>query len=234
MITNRAPFEYRYLSRRLLTEMAKNDKAQRRKLPKVVGNLGIPHVGSVQVSPREKNDEDLYELAAMSPTLTSKFTGNIETPRHYIIDELDMRHGVFETLGWPGGKISCYRGLTEAAENVYVILFGSASNIRGYVDNSIADGFCPSGVEGLYALLDAVRERTDPEIWSANVRVEGQMTEADRAEAAIRIALQGTKSDLGRHRFMARVYINCPSPLASLSGRVIVGAPLWIATPRVS
>jgi hypothetical protein len=199
-------------------------------------DLNLTHIGFR----RERKAPDysnLRDLAMRSADVVSDNTGNIENPGVYIRDQLEMHYGVFRPLlGWNGGHVACYRGLTttEDGKSVFVALFGSASNVVGWrPSDERTSGFYPSDMQGLYSLLDTVREHGDPEI-DLDYRIDDYgLPEEARADTAILFATEGATKSLGRLDALIRPFIEInthDSRRGQFQGRVIVGAPVWIAT----
>lgn len=149
-----------------------------------------------------------------------------------------MHHGVFEPhLGWIGGIVACYRGEVTCTdgERIFVALFGSASNVIGRRATAGADGgYYPSDIHGLYTILDAARERYDPEIDLEYRWDDAAMEASVRADTAMRFARNGARINVGLNDLLARVFLCAEEQRFDdgSSGRVIVGTPLWVATPR--
>ena len=148
-----------------------------------------------------------------------------------------MRYGVFEPhIGWRGGRVACYAGEGRAADGgrVFLALFGSSSNVVGYLDDEPRQGEMPSDITGLYTMLDLAREPDDPEIDFDYRWDDGHVTEDSRADTAIKFARMGARTAIGEHDFLARVFIEVENYRYddSFTGRVIVGTPLWVATPK--
>lgn len=236
MLTDRAPFDYIYLSRRLLTDLFEHDEAVRTRWRGSFGfNLRFLF-GQFNRSDVDKTN--LRALAKESSRLVSDNTGDLATPGVYVRDRLELYAGEFEPLmGWTGGKVACYRGesFDDAGCRVLLALFGSASNVVGRrATEGSGDGFYPSDMHGLYSILDAARERADPEI-QLDYRLDDlQMSEQARVSEAISFVNGGARQAIGAHDFLARVFFDVEKFEIDhrLVGRVIIGTPLWIATPR--
>lgn len=235
MLTDRAPFDYRYLSRRLLTDLVQHDEAARSGWTRSLDiNL---HMFGLHLRRQAPDLANLHDLAMRSSGLVLQNTGSIDEPGAYMHGQMDLYHGVFAPhMGWCGGEVACYRGESTSSDgDVFVALFGSTSNVVGRRgDDEHPCSIYPSDIAGLYALLDAVREADDPPI-DPDFRWEDQrLTDGDRAERAVMFARDGATGAAGSLEFLARTFIKVDN--YSFGGdvyhRVVVGAPLWIATPR--
>ncbi len=237
MLTDRAPFEYRYMSSRLLTHLFQQDEATRTRW-RASGGFNA-WVANLQVSREELDHTNLHALAARSEQLVSDHTGDLATTGagFYLRDRLPVRYGVFEPhIGWRGGRVACYAGETRAAdgERVLLALFGSSSNVVGYQDDDLRQGEMPSDITGLYTMLDLAREPSDPEIDLDYRWDDGQLNDQVRADTAIKFARRGARLAIGEHDFLARVFVQVEDYRYddNFTGRVIVGTPLWVATPK--
>lgn len=233
MLTDRAPFEYVYLSKRLLTDLVQHEEAAK---PRSTWSFNA-HVKGFGFHRESKspNYANLRDLAMRSTDLVSDNTGSVEFPGYYIRDRLDMWHGAFRPhMGWRG-TVACYRGERTMADGrkTFVALYGSASNVIGRRPNKLERSeFYPSDMQGLYSLLDVVREHDDPAISLDFALDDYGLTEGARADTAIHFATHGATRSLGEHDFLARVFIDVEdhTSRSGFTGRVIVGAPIWIAT----
>lgn len=239
MLTDRAPFEYRYLSGRLLAELFQHDDAARRRW-RVSGGFSA-WIANLQVSRLDLDHTNMHALAAQSEQLVSDHTGNLANTGVglYVRDRLTLRYGVFEPhMGWRGGRVACYagEGLTADSERVFLALFGSSSNVVGYRDDEPRHGEIPSDITGLYTMLDLAREPNDPEIDFEYRWDDGRLSDEVRAHTAIKFAHMGARTAIGVHDFLARVFVEVENYRYddNFTGRVIVGTPLWIATPKPS
>lgn len=236
MLTDRAPFEYRYLSRRLLTDLVQHDEAARSRWS---GSFDLPlRMLSLHLHRKAPEFTNLHDLAMRSPDLVSDNTGTLSEPGLYVRGQAELHHGVFSPhMGWLGGHIACYRGEAATPDgSVFIALFGSASNIVGWRrrDEDDVGSYYPSDVTGLYALLDAAREPDDPEIDFDFRWDDHAMSDEDRARRAVMFAREGATSPAQALEFLARVFlvVDDDSFASEEYRRVIVGAPLWVATPR--
>ena len=223
------------MSRRLLGDLFQHDEATRRRW-KIQGEINVA-LGSLQASRADLDRDNVHALAARAEQLVSDHTSNLANTAAaatYVKDQLDLRFGIFEPhLGWDGGKVACYSGEITNIDNerVFVALFGSASNVVGYRAKDGA-GYYPSDMAGLYTMLDLVREPDDPEMEYEYRWEDGHYDAQYRADAAVRLAGVDACTRIGVHDFLARIFISTPRDGSSSIERIIVGTPLWVATPR--
>ena len=237
VLTDREPFEYRYLSRRLLADLFQHDEATRRRW-KFQAAISA-WVGSLQASRASLDHTNMHALAARSEHLVTDNTSSLKktaAAATYIKDQLELRHGIFAPhQGWDGGEVACYSGeiTNEENERVFLALFGSASNVIGYrSDGGI--GYYPSDIMGLYTMLDLVREPDDPEMDYEFRWDDGHLDAQYRAYAAVKFSHAEVCIPIGGHDFLARIFLEVSNFRYedNFTGRVIIGTPLWIATPR--
>lgn len=237
VLTDREPFEYRYMSGRLLADLFQHDEATRRRW-KVQGGISAS-IGSLQASRAELDHTNMHALAARAAQLVSDHTSSLTSTAAaaiYIKDQLDLRFGIFAPfMGWEGGEVACYSGemTNEDNERVFLALFGSASNVVGYRADG-GTGYCPSDMMGLYTMLDLVREPDDPEMDFEYLWDDGQRDKLFRVDAAVKYCRGNVSKRIGVHDFLARIFFEVDDFRYDdhFTGRVIVGTPLWIATPR--
>lgn len=237
MQTDRSPINYLYLSRRLLTGVVQQDEASLSRSNWSVNVSPVPVVG-VSRERKPPDYDNLYDLAVRSTEATSDHTGSIDNPWGiYLHGEMEMHFGVFPPhQGWEG-HVACYRGESKTADDqpVYVALFGSGSNVIGRRPTDDTSEWYPSSVDGLYMFLDSIREDGDPEVDLIYRTADYGMSVEARVETALRHANGGARADLGRLEFLAVILLaedDHESREIDFSGRVILAAPLWVATPN--
>jgi hypothetical protein len=233
--TDRGPIDYLYLSGRLLRDLNEQDEAFRRLRRRKSFGFGLFGI-TANIDSQVPAQNGLRAIARRSADLVSDQTGTIEQPGYYVRAELEISHGVFTPhMGWQGGAVAVYRTtVPNAPEPMEVALVGSASNVVGYRQSSGAEGYYPSDMMGLYALLDAIREPQDPEI-DVNFRTDDvAMAPAVRAVAAVHLATGAASEPLGRLDVLFRVLIDEDNVRlrTGQASHVLIGTPLWIATPE--
>ena len=196
-----------------------------------------PSWAGVEAGSAERDPDNLHALARRSSQLVADNTGDLERPGQWFQARMPLRFGDFDThQGWSGGAVAIFSGTSISTENgqeTRLVLIGSASNLVGYRSTEKVSGFYPSAIWGLYTLLDAIREQQDPEIM-LDYRIDDcEISSTARAVAAVDLAGGGANRDLGTVDFLARTMLEVDE--APLSGgattRVLIGAPLWVATP---
>jgi hypothetical protein len=237
VLTDRAPFEYRYLSRRLLTQLIKHDEAVRRRARRTIA---VSMFGLTVSAQRSTPDyENLSDLAGRSLELVSDHVGGLDCSWcPHLHAELDLHEGVFAPLmGWDGGEVACYCGtaVLPGGERVFVGLLGSAANLTGYQGPPEGErGFHPSDMAGLYSLIEAVRETDDPEV-DLEYRIDDHSLEREAVlELAMDFTASGARGCPVRLEFLARQLLGGDGYHGRHGefDRVMIGAPLWAATPR--
>jgi hypothetical protein len=236
MLTDKAPFDYLYTSRRLLRDLVQHDQAAR---PRVQREFTFGFRGLSYRSQRRSPDlENLHDLAMRSHELVSDHCGDLDDQwSTYVYAEAPLSRGVFAPLmGWRGGEVACFKGEAETGSGLqaFIALFGSASNMVGYRAHSgDLGGFTPSDMAGLYAVLDAVREREDPEIGLQHRLDDFSLDRRHVIEESVDFARSGARHDCGKVAFLTRRLIPAPDGYRDSSGqydRVLIGTPLWVAT----
>lgn len=107
VLTDRAPFEYRYLSSRLLSELFQHDDAARSPggISRAASAPGLRIAGDAG----RNSTANMQALAARAQQLVSDHTGNLSDTGLglYIRDQLALRQGVFAPhMGWAGGQVA--------------------------------------------------------------------------------------------------------------------------------
>ncbi len=100
MLTDRAPFDYRYLSRRLLTDLFQHEQAAHPER-RASASIDLPFGVNLQLPRSETDMNNLHALAKKSAQLVSDNTGDLSTPGTYVRDELEL-HTVCSHPTWVG------------------------------------------------------------------------------------------------------------------------------------
>ena len=101
MFTDRAPFEYRYMSRRLLGDLFRQDEIFGSRW-RAKADIGLS-VANLSIEQLERNDKNTQSLAWRSTDLVSDHTADLDTvfSGQYLRMQADLRFGIFEALlGW--------------------------------------------------------------------------------------------------------------------------------------
>jgi len=81
MLTDRAPFDYRYLSRRLLIDLVQHDESSRNNRRTWRSAFGFSLLGfNVQIQRQQPNLDNLHELAERSLMLVRDNCGAVGRP----------------------------------------------------------------------------------------------------------------------------------------------------------
>lgn len=237
MLTDRAPVDYRYLSRRLLTDLVQHDESSVSARRGWRSTVGFSLFGfNIQVQRQRPDLNNMHELAERSLTLVSDNCAGLGRPAEYIHDELDLQRGVFPILAGWHGEIACFASevQTEMDGRIFLALFGSVRNLTSRREAEDSLPFHPSDGDGLYALLNEVRERQDPEVHHDYLWEDYRHSPEGRAETAIMFARGGTDGPAERLEFLARIFTTAYDYERHTDryDQVVIGSPLWVATPR--
>ena len=235
MPTDRWPVDFRYISKRLVRQMVDQDAATRTRWR----SIGIPTPWGTLGLHREPIDRG--NLFALCKEATGAVTDLTSTVSHswgtYIRGELDLKMGVMEVLrGWKDHshvEIAAMKAVLTDPEvgSIFIGLFGSASNYVGR--NPVSDdlGEIPSDVDGLYGILERTREPRDPEISDFELDRDLGHSLASRTDGAVRLLgdrFRGFRD--GRYDVLLQNF--CTVELTEPYDLVILGAPVWVATPE--
>jgi hypothetical protein len=233
--TDNLPIEFRYISRRLVTEIVQQHEA---------GEFPVDRSWTVQlkvlgvtVKKRRPDYHNVYDLANRATKAVENFTGTIEAGSPYVRDMLDLHTCVFPVyMGWEEAINVEIAALVaddlNDGERTFVALVGSASNFIGRAPSTISSGWFPSDADGLYHILATTSEPGEPSIERYRLDDEDSLSEIDRIESALRIVgdAQG-KYPSRRLEFLAKVHLERHG--VTIRGErfvhVIVGAPIWAA-----
>jgi hypothetical protein len=233
--TDRWPVDFRYISSRLVLQIAQQDQATRsrwrfRGIPTPWGSLAF-----------QKDEIDLSNNFALVRKATDAVRDNTATIEQgwgdYIRAELDLTMGLMTVLrGWADTshvEIAVMKAEVQDPEagRVLVALFGSASNYRSR--KPISDGMTeiPSDVDGLYGILERTREPRDPSIANNELDRDIGHSPSSRADTAVRLLGQRFEG-FSEGRFDVLLQHFCSDEDTKPYGRVILGAPVWVATPE--
>lgn len=236
MAVDRWPVDFRYISSRLVRQIVQQDEATRRRwrfrfdFPTPVARV------SIEREPLDRENE--FVLCRKATVAVREQTSTLaQGYGPYIRAELDLTMGLVTPLmGWEGRdrvEIAAMRAEADDDEygRVLVTLFGSASNYMGRkpVSDELAE--IPSDVDGLYGILERTREPGDPLIENWRLDDDFGNSPTSRAEAAMRTVGERFKGFREEHLDVLMVYF-CGGGAVGPYGRVIVGAPIWVATPE--
>jgi hypothetical protein len=233
--TNKWQVDFRYISRRLVRQIVDQDTSARTRwriggIPTPWGNFGL-----YREPIDRKNDFALVREATKSVKDLTSTIAQAWGP--YIRAELDLTIGIVTVLGgWKDQthvEIAAMKAEVVDADvgRVFVAMFGSASNYIGrkLIPDELAE--TPSDIDGLYGILDRTRELEDPEIDDHFLdRDLGYSPNGRTQEAASLLngpRFRGSQSK----RFDVLMQSFCTDESTKPYDLVILGAPVWIATP---
>jgi hypothetical protein len=169
MVTDRWPVDFRYISRRLVTEIVQQDEATR---PRRRPPLTIPLLGmSITFQERDPEMSNPFDLVRRAREAVHDNTGSIDTYGPYDEDEAPLHLCQIKVLmGFEGRhNVDIAAIFTDAnigdAGRCFIALFGSVSNyshVKPDADPSF--GLHPSDASGLYTILDRATEASDPRV----------------------------------------------------------------------
>ena len=236
MVTDNWPVDFRYISKRLVRRIVDQDQAPRSRW-RTAPTIAIPHVGSITFQKDRIDRTNEFALCKAATEAVQDLTGTVSRPGLYIQAELDLSMGLIGVhQGWVGAGhheiAAMYAEVNDPeAGRVFVALFGSASNYEGRKD--IPDGLAEtaSDVDGLYTMLDRILESDDPQISNDYLDEDVRHSANDRTEAATRYLLGERFAPFGEGHFDVLMRRFCTDEITKPYDLVILGAPVWVATP---
>ena len=236
-MTDRWPADFRYVSSRLVRQIVDQDQAARSRWRLSLLGITTPW-GSIgfQKDPIDRRNE--FAICREATEAVTEITSTIAQGWGvYIRAELDLTMGYMTVLqGWKTTshvEIAAMRAEVNDPEagRVFVALFGSASNYRGR--KPICDDLAeiPSDVDGLYGILDRTREPGDPQIDNHHLDRDIGHSPWSRADTAIRL-LTGRFTGFREGHFDLLMQSFCIDHKTKPYDLVILGAPVWVATPQ--
>lgn len=237
MGTDRWPVDFRYISSRLVRQIVQQDEASRSRWC-LSTTFRLP--GAV-IRP-EKRPLRYDNKFALCREATEAVRDNTSTIAQgwgdYIRAELDIEMGLLTVfMGWKSKthvQIAAMKAeVTDPDQGrMLVALFGSASNYTGR--KSLDDGLAeiPSDVDGLYGILERTREPGEPEIDDHYLDRDIGHSPSSRADTAIKLlrdCFSGFRTEYCDVLIKTFCIVNEGT---KPYGRVILGAPVWVATPE--
>lgn len=238
--TDTWPVHFRYISRRLVKEIVQQHEATRPRV-KVSFSLPLRAIGLTLIR-RDPDYLNLFDLTRRATEGIENLTGTVEFPGKYVRSELDITPGYFTVLmGWRDRShvdiaAMMTRTHVEDVGSVLVGLFGSISNYMWRVPKSEDFGEIPSDVTGLYEILDRTAENGDPTLDAERVEHEVDVIPESRADTVLRLLGDRFKG-FRRERLDLLIEVFYCFDDYSFGGchfdRVLIGAPVWVATPAL-
>lgn len=239
MTTDNWPVDFYFVSRRLVKQIVDQHQAVSGKR-KASLTLGPPWA-KVALSESGPDRENLFDLVRRSTQAVRDNTGTLESPGAYVEMTLRFRPSLFTVHQGFQNWNSDFAGFFADEDvpgigRVLVTLFGSTSNFLGRVPEQTGLGWNPSDAAGLYVLLSNILEESDHEVRKDFLEEDRQVTDV----ALQAIVAAETISRLVRVRFPPAVLttlavVHAYERNLTLGSRtyerVVVGAPVWVATP---
>jgi hypothetical protein len=241
MGTDNWPVDFRYISTRLVNEIVQQSEATRgRWSPTLALNLKVVSIG---LKKRDIDYRNKYLLCRKATDAVRGRTGTLTDPGEYIRAEFTIQMGYLTVLqGWlerTHVRIAAMfnEGTVAGIGSVLIALFGSESNYtwKRPVDDN--DGNIPSDVDGLYGLLNATREPLDPTIAGHYLERDPGHNDYSRADLVVRLLHDRYKDVTAGHLDVLAKVFHCVDDFScgnSHYDRVLIGSPVWAATPAPS
>ena len=238
MVTDNWPVDFRYISSRLVSEIVQQAEAARTNR-RLSASLNIQLL-SLAVSKRDLDYRNKFLLCQEAAAAVADHTGSLEFPGAYVRQEIELEMGFLTVLmGWKKKTHVTIASLlgtvpVDGVGQVLVALFGSDANYtwKRPKENDLSE--IPSDVDGLYGLLDATREASDPEIEDHFLDRDPGHDDKSRVDLVVGILRDRYKGyKKVRLDVLAKVFY-CVDEFSlgeDHYDRVIIGSPVWAATP---
>jgi len=238
MRTDNWPSDFRYVSRRLVTEITQQSDAARPRRRFWSFSIDLPF-SKVTIQGQPPDPANLFALVRQATEDVADWTGTLADPSYYVQDDLELELSWFPVLmGWVDAAsvevaAAFADTVIDGVGRTFVALFGSIHNYVGAKPG--VDGDCgayPSDMQGLYQILSLAGESKDPAVEPSRLWDDAWMDMLDRCDLARRLH-EGTtgKFPCEPLRFLARSFFHAEH--VEVGGekydRVLLGAPIWIA-----
>ncbi len=188
---------------------------------------------------RDAPDRDNeFALCRQATEAVRDWTGTISKyGSPYIRAQCDLTMGfVTVHMGWETAsnvEIAVMKAEVNDPDigKVLVALFGSASNYRGRKPVSDGSAEIPSDVDGLYGILERTRESADPRIDNYELDRDLGHSSDSRADTAVSL-LNDRFKGFKQRRLDVLMQTFCLAEDIEPYDLVILGAPIWVATPE--
>ncbi len=197
---------------------------------------------SVESNTRGPDYTNPFDLVRRATDAVRDNTGTLEAPGDYVRFQGSITPAKIDVLmGWenttPTQPIAGFLAdqVSDETGRMLVALVGSISNFIGGPPEQLSDAWRPSDVRGLYELLHAAREPSDPPILSGYLADEEGLDEAARCDPVINLIhhLAGTFPTDYLEVLAQRFYlVHDEMYLGEKYDAVLVGTPIWVATPQ--
>lgn len=239
MTTDNWPTHFRYISRRLVTQITQQSYAARPRRHAFSFSVDLPFV-KIGVQAQPSKDDNLFALVREATADVADWTGTLADPSYYVRDRLELELCWFPVLmGWVDAHqvqvAAAFADTTlDDAGRTFVALFGSIHNYVG-AKPGIGDdcGVYPSDVAGLYQILSLTGESADPAVDPDRLWDDARMEMLDRCNVARRLR-EGTTGHFPSEHLSVLAHSFFHDEDIELGGekydRVLLGTPIWIAT----
>lgn len=248
MVTDNWAVDLKYYSRRLTRQIVDQDAAVRRKRLKKL-SIGVPTAGVAAEFGRSEIDRsNPYDLVRRATAAVADNTGSLTSLGVYVRATLDLSWNAVPVLmGWRKADdphVACFFADTEIDDigGVFIGLFGSAANFLGVAEPEYSGGWMPSEVEGLYEILDDATEPGDPRVSAKFLGWDRDLSPATRIRSAVTLFQlcplpgRGLMDVLTKPYIVERdvdlSYFGLRPETAGRYGLVILGTPIWVASPE--
>ncbi len=234
MVTDNWPVDFRYISKRLVREIVQQSEASK---PKVAYGVSVGvKAFSFQRRKRQPDYKNLFDLAKRAAEDVKDNTGTLVDPGEYVRTEVDITMGTLTVLqGWEESHVTIAMMIADRAniDGTLLALVGSVSNYRHRKQVKNAGGEIPSDVAGFYSILEQVQEPTDPRLHPEYVEDDRELSTESRVDVLLRLMDRFRVISDARMDILARVFFTLTdySHWGDAYDRVILGAPVWVATP---
>jgi hypothetical protein len=185
------PYEFTYISRRLVREIVENHAARSAGKPVFTGGqvtAKTPGPVSAEFStswePSELSSGQDYAFAATK--IVEQRTGTLFERNEYLRIVQDFYIGTVHVVaGWKTGghDVSAIFSMQVVdGKRVFIALFGSESNLSLHARENSESERSPSYSEGLYRIFESVAEKSDPSLSDYWLEVDDRVTTHERAE----------------------------------------------------
>lgn len=242
MATDNWPVDFRYVSKRLVTQIVQQDQAVKPRKPTV---FTIPFGSfSLALQRREPDYGNPFDLARRATEAVSDWTGSLDAPGRYVRAQANLdlcTITVLQGFDRPHVEIAAIFADVTTTESgrCFMALFGSLDNythIKPKADDGC--GLYPSDVDGLYSILDGVLEASDPKVDRDYLWRDAGIETRARQEVAHEF-FESTRRHSFRTEFLDVLawsfgYDEDVDLGGSRYDSVLIGAPVWIATTGLS
>ena len=237
MTTDNWPVDFRYISKRLVREIVQQHEAA---AGRALGGARLRFGPiSLPLGKRVPDYKNPFELVRRATVAVSDNTGTLERPGEYVRAMVDLREGyinLFLRERHPPVKVAVMSADVEVPHvgRTLAVLLGSLSNYRHRRSEDYRGAGLPSDVSGCYEILERVRERGDPRIDTSHFRRGAGYHSDILVDSALKLKYELAEIvPLEYLELLARIFfvVEDHTWKGTEYDRVLVGAPVWVATP---